>query len=124
MTSLRKSGYLDESGDTKKLTEEGRKASAAVSAMPRGAALLKFYRKEIGEGAPRQIFEVLVKAGGRPIARDELGTHAGVDPAKSTFRNAMTVLRSWDIVDVGEKGKAIALSAEVSEALAMAGAAA
>jgi ribosomal protein S19E (S16A) len=114
MTDLRKSGYITDRDDRRVLTDAGRDKASTVPALPSGKNLLDHYRREIGECAARQIFEILIEAAGKPMTADELAGAAGIDIAKSTFRNAMTDLRTWDIVD-GKKE--LKLSDELLEAL-------
>ena len=47
-----------------------------------------------------------------------LATAANIDPAKSTYRNAISDLSTWDLFDVRKEGRArfIRLSCELAEA--------
>lgn len=71
-------------------------------------------RREIGYGAARRIFETLVDAGGVPLTRELIAERCGIDLATSTFRNTLTDLRKWDLID-GKRD--LSLSAEMVEAL-------
>lgn len=119
LSDLRKAGYLDGDVGARVLTEAGRAAALSVPALPTGAALVDYYRREIGDGAARRIFETLVDAAlvngrGQMLARAQIAERCGIDLATSTFRNALSDLRKWDLID----GKAeLALSREMVEAI-------
>ncbi len=114
LTDLRKRGYLRDQGGLRTLTAEGIAAAADTPPLPTGPELLEYYRAQLGTGAARQIFEVLVERSPMALDRVALANMAGVDDAKSTFRNALTELRTWDLFEGRDE---LRLSREVAEAI-------
>lgn len=103
LSALRKNGWIDERGDLIVLTDAGRAALPDdYEPLPTGAELLAHWRGEIGGGAAGAVFEVLLGALPERLARDTVAGLAGLDPAKSTIRNAYSKLRSFDLVEGDE----------------------
>lgn len=114
LTDLRKRGFMVDGPGKRRLTPAGFEAAKDVPPLPTGAALLDHYRAQLGQGAARQIFEVLVKAHPSAVLRGELADQAGVDPGTSTFRNALTDLRAWELFDGRDE---LRLAPAIAEAL-------
>jgi hypothetical protein len=92
-------------------TPKGIKAAGPVTQMPKGAALVGYWRTRLGKGAPRSVFDVLVDAK-EPLLRAEVATRAGISETSSTWRGALAKLRGLSLIDDIEKTK-LALAKEL-----------
>lgn len=66
--------------------------------LPTGPALLDYWRAELGEGVPRQVFELLITSWPQAVSNAEIAEALGIDPGLSTLRNALSRLRSMGVV--------------------------
>jgi len=80
MTELKQGGLMETVNEggviVRRLTDEGRRAAAAIPKLPSGEKLLSHWRHKL-RGMARQMFEALVQAGGEPMSRGELAERAG-----------------------------------------------
>jgi hypothetical protein len=96
LSTLRTRGLIAEHGEHLVLTDAGVDAAGGVDPLPSGPELLEHWRAEIGGGAPRRIFDLLVAEYPRALGRDEITAATGDDG--STLRNALSKLRSLDLI--------------------------
>jgi DNA-binding IclR family transcriptional regulator len=109
LSALRKAGLIESSGsDDLALTKEGRKAAGPSPKPKNSAETIAMWRGIIKESAPLALFDVLVESHPNMIARRTLSIEAGINPDVSTFRNALSRLRTHGILD--EQGDDVRLS--------------
>lgn len=115
LTPLRKAGYVETIGDRYHLTPAGLSAGAGLPRGPEGRALIDFWRTELGnDNAERRIFEHLLAQWPRADSRANIAAACGIDLEKSTWRNALTTLGSYDLID--RHGQTISVSHDLMEA--------
>lgn len=100
LTKLRGRGDIVSHGDEIEATAKARREHPSVPALPTGRALLEFWRDELGDGAPRQLFDCFVLFDG-PIDAAKLAELSGVRNDRSTMRNALTKLRRLGLITKG-----------------------
>lgn len=91
-----RSAGLVTGGDTAALTDAGRKAVGTYDPLPTGAALLDYWKRELGGGHGR-ILQALIDTG-RTLSYDELGKRAGI-ASEHTMRKYLGTLRTSELVD-------------------------
>jgi hypothetical protein len=114
LAALRRDGFMRTTttpGQDLVATPEGLKAAGPVTQMPKGAALVGYWRTRLGKGAPRAVFDVLVDAK-EPLLRAEVATRAGISETSSTWRGALAKLRGLSLIDDIDKTK-LALAKEL-----------
>ena len=99
LSKLRGLGLVEGGGDALRLTERGVAAAGDAPPLPTGAELIDYWRSRLGEGAPRRIFEVMVRQPNGMFTDEYLAAEAGIELGTSTMRNAMSKLRSLGLVD-------------------------
>lgn len=102
---LRRAGLVEGNASAYHLTPYGREITASIVSTPGdGAAAVEHWRKELGRGVARQMFDALSTAGEAGLPASELGAAAGVDPKVSTFRLGISRLRSLDLITGDREG--------------------
>lgn len=97
VSKLSTSGYIERRGeDLVALTKEGLAAAGDVPRVESSDELLAMWLGKV-KGKAKDMLEFFATEG-RPITKAELAEHVRVDPALSTFRNAMSQLRSRDLI--------------------------
>ena len=96
LSTLRTRGLIEEHGDQLVLTRAGATAAGGVAPLPTGPELVEHWRNEIGGGAPRRIFDVLIDRYPAELSRSDITALTGDDG--STLRNALSKLRSLDLI--------------------------
>jgi hypothetical protein len=100
LSTLRKPGWITDNGaGCLVITAAGRDELGSFDPLPTGAALLDYWRGEIGNGKPRDIFEELLASYPEEVSGVDLATRLGIDPAVSTLRNGLSTLRSLGVVE-------------------------
>lgn len=95
----RKNGWIVGGiGDTLKATGDGVAALGKYEPLPTGAALRRYWQQELGEGAPRQIFDLVLQAYPGPIDKETIGEQTGIVVNGSTMRNALSRLRTLELI--------------------------
>jgi hypothetical protein len=104
IAQLRAKGLIngDRGGFT--LTEAGQNAASSVPDAPTGPEAIDHWRRELGDGAPRAIFEALVDAAPNRLSAGDLERATGINPAISTFRVAIAKLRNLELIDGNRSG--------------------
>jgi hypothetical protein len=98
LSALRTRALIETPDDEVVLTAAGRKLAGPAPAPKSTAETIAMWRDKL-EQAPRALLDVLVAAHPRFVDRTTLGTKAGVDPTKSTLRNALSRLRVQGLID-------------------------
>ncbi len=95
---LRSEGLIDGGRGGYRLTTVGEQAARDIPLPPTGPEAIDHWRRELGDGAPRQLFDALIGAGSHGRSAGELQNETGVDPAVSTFRVAIAKLRNLELI--------------------------
>ena len=101
---LRQANYIAGDRGGFRLTPAGESAAAHVPAAPTGKEAIEHWRKELGDGAPRRIFDALVDAYPHTLSADDLHGGTGIDPRLSTWRVAVAKLRNLELVEGNRSG--------------------
>lgn len=104
MSRLRKGGLVAEHGDMIELTTLGKSAALDVPGVPSGQDAIDYYRAKIGAGATRDFFECLLKHRDSTLTAEKIQTETGLDPKISTFRLAVSTLRSMGLLEGNRDG--------------------
>jgi hypothetical protein len=100
LSTLRGSGCIADNGEgCLVITAAGRDELGSFDPLPTGPALLDYWRGEIGNGKPRDIFEELLAAYPEALTNQLLAERLGIDPSVSTLRNGLSTLRSLGVVE-------------------------
>ncbi|HEX7769383.1 MAG TPA: DUF87 domain-containing protein [Dokdonella sp.] len=110
IAKLKQAGYIVGDRPGYNLTPEGEAAAAHIPPAPTGPEAIEHWRRELGDGAPRRIFDALVDAYPGQLSASDLFDRTGVDPSMSTYRVAVAKLRNLELVD-GDRGGMSASSA-------------
>lgn len=115
LSTLKRDGLIDVAGDLIRPTESGLDAGIGVAPLPTGKALVDWWRAKIGGGAPGAIFDALLDARHHTfVTVEELAIATGYSAESSTMRNALSKLRTLEIIG---RGQPIALTDELLEAI-------
>jgi hypothetical protein len=100
ITSLRKADFFEERGGQFYPTQRAVDyVGDDYTPLPTGPELLAFWLGEVGSGSsPGRMLSALHSAHPQMLDAQDLGGRAGVDWTKSTFGNALTVLRKLGIL--------------------------
>jgi hypothetical protein len=110
--TLTRLGYMGKSGNDLVATTAGLKAAGPVAPMPKGSALVPYWRSKLGKTAGRAVFDVLVNAK-VPLLRAEVARLAGTVETSSTWRTAIAKLRGLSLVDDVENNTKLVLAKEL-----------
>ncbi len=95
--ALRSRGLIENAGDQLRITAAGNAALGTFSPLPRGEELLAHWRTQLGK-AERLILEELYRAYPQMLSRDEIAERTGYEVEGGGFRNAMSRLRTLELV--------------------------
>jgi hypothetical protein len=104
LSDLRVRGLIETPGLAVNLTAAGRNIIGPVTQPHTTTATITMWREKVREASPRAIFDVLIASYPKPISREDLGSRAGIDWSKSTFRNALSRLRVQGLIEENEHG--------------------
>lgn len=117
LTDLRTNNVVEQRGQSFAATSEAISAyNHLVPPLPSGDELIAGWAAKLGNGVPRRIFDVLVSFKGQKVHKKDAASDADVDPSSSTFRNALTDLRKYGLLESG-RGEALSLTPHVIEAI-------
>jgi hypothetical protein len=119
LSALRTAGYLDETGGLFAPSQAGLDAYGAEAPPPAATTedLLAMWRAALGKASVAML-DTLVYAYPDEVAREDLAAHTGYSLSSSTFRNAVSALRTNGLLEDLPDG-----SYRASEALFLSGAA-
>lgn len=109
---LTRLGFMTRTGGDLSATAAGIRAAGPVTQMPKGSALVAHWRTQLGKGAARSVFDVLVNATG-PVARSDLAFRSNISEKSSTWRAALATLRGLSLVDDVENKTKLVLAKEL-----------
>lgn len=102
LSGLRTKGYSQGYGDDNKITDAGLAALGSYEPLPSGQALVTWWLGKIGGGAPRAFLEYIVGRYPDAVSREELAGETGYSTNSSTFDNALSKLRTLELIERGE----------------------
>lgn len=98
MSSLRTKGWMDGRGDPLTITEDGLEVLGDYDPLPTGAALLAHWLGQLGK-AERAILETLAGSYPNPMDKSSLGFASGYEPGGGGFNNALSRLRTLELIE-------------------------
>jgi uncharacterized protein DUF87 len=99
LSQLRTAGYAAGDRAGLKITETGLVALGEFSPLPEGAELREYWLGWVGrDSAPGRVLQALIAAWPKTVARDELAERAAQSASSSTYRNALSTLRTLGLV--------------------------
>lgn len=97
VSALRSASRIEGSGDRMTITQAGLDALGTYEPLPHGEALLQHWLRQLGK-AERAALEVLVQAYPAAVTKDVVGQRAGYEPNGGGFNNAISRLRSLELI--------------------------
>jgi hypothetical protein len=85
-----------------RITSAGVEALGQYEPLPTGAALRRYWQNELGSGAARQIFDLLIEAYPGEVDKQAIARATSLTLDGSTMRNALSRLRVLELVPRGE----------------------
>lgn len=99
MSTLRGKGYIEGSNTSPSITQAGLDALGDYEALPSGRALVEHWLREVGrESSEGRLLLALLDNYPDWVHHADLSEMTGIDRTKSTYRNAMSRLKSLDLV--------------------------
>lgn len=105
LSSLRSKGCAEGYGDTISITAAGRSALGDFDPLPAGKDLLEFWYQKL-EKAPREILKALAGVYPRELSKAELSELSGYSLTSSSYANALSTLRSLELISGYQEMKA------------------
>lgn len=100
LSTLRGPGWITDNGaGCIVITDAGIAELGDFDPLPTGEALLEYWRAQIGNGKPRDMFEELLAVYPDELTAPVLAERLGIDPGVSTLRNGLSTLRSLGVVE-------------------------
>jgi hypothetical protein len=97
LSALRSGGLIDGSGDALRIMDAGVDALGHFEPLPTGDALLDHWRSQLGK-AERIALDVLAAVYPRGMSKEELAEHARYAPDGGGFNNALSRLRTLELI--------------------------
>lgn len=97
VSALRSAGRINGSVHLLTITQAGLDALGSYEPLPHGEALLQHWLRQLGK-AERAALEVLVQAYPKALIKDIVGARAGYEPNGGGFNNAISRLRSLELI--------------------------
>lgn len=113
LSALRRQGYMEGGKANLRITDAGFDACGAWEPLPTGWALVEHWLGQLPK-AERAILEVLVAVYPSPLSKADLGVRTGYEPTGGGFNNALSRLRTLELI---ERGTEIRASADLMEAV-------
>lgn len=98
VSALRTRGLLGGDAGRVTITAEGLAELGPYEALPSGQALLEHWLRQLSK-AERSILQTLATAHPRALAKDEIATEAGYEPNGGGFNNALSRLRTLELIN-------------------------
>lgn len=96
VSTLRTAGYVTDDGSSFTATAAGIEAIGDYETLPTGAALRAHWQGQLGNGAPRRMFDLL--CGMHPHAWESAALRAEMGGGDRTFSNAVSRLRTLELI--------------------------
>lgn len=97
ISALRGRRFLDGSGDRLVPTEEGLQGLGSYTPLPTGSALLEHWLGQLGK-AEREALRVLADTWPNTLSKEDVATMAGYAPDGGGFNNALSRLRTLELI--------------------------
>lgn len=97
LSALRTNGFITGSGDSLEITDAGLEALGPYDPLPTGQALLDHWMRQLGK-AEREALRVLVEAWPKALSKEHTAACAGYAPDGGGFNNALSRLRTLELV--------------------------
>jgi Helicase HerA, central domain len=97
ISALRTAGYLTGSGDRLDITDSGLEALGGFDPLPTGAALLDHWLGQLGK-AEREALRVVADAWPDALTKEDIASQAGYAADGGGFNNALSRLRTLELV--------------------------
>lgn len=98
ISSARSAGRLVGSGDCLQITDRGLADLGAFEPLPTGQALLQHWLGKLGK-AERSALSRLAEIYPRASSKEDLAAHAGYEPSGGGFNNALSRLRTLELIE-------------------------
>ncbi len=98
LSALRSKGWMEGRGDDLRITDAGLAALGSYDPLPTGRDLLDHWLRQLDK-APRLILETLAGAYPAALTKDEVAARAGYQPNGGGFNNALSRLRTLELID-------------------------
>lgn len=97
LSALRSKGYLAGSGDRLQITGAGVDALGPYDPLPAGADLRDYWLRQVGK-SERLILEALAGAWPKAMSKEQLGAATNYEPSGGGFNNALSRLRTLELI--------------------------
>ena len=97
LSSLRSKGWIEGRGDPITITADGLAALGDYEPLPQGRALVDYWMGQLGK-AERAVLETAVAHYPTPLSKDQVAQIAGYEPSGGGFNNALSRLRSLELI--------------------------
>lgn len=97
ISALRTVGFITRSGDNLDITDTGLEALGGFDPLPTGVALLEHWLRQLGK-AERETLRVIANAWPEALSKDEVAAQAGYAADGGGFNNAISRLRTLELV--------------------------
>lgn len=98
LSALRSKGWMDGRGDTLRITEAGISALGEYDPLPIGEELRSYWLGQLDK-APRSILEVLTEEYPNALTKEEIAAKAGYEAGGGGFNNALSRLRTLELIE-------------------------
>lgn len=100
ISSLRTKGYLTGGGAALQITEAGLDALGTLEQLPTGAELVEHWQRELGaESCPAAVLGALYRAYPQALDKTDIEHETGYSASSSTVRNALSTLRTRELIE-------------------------
>lgn len=97
LSSLRTKGWIEGAGHLCRITHPGRIALGSYEPLPTGRALQDYWLAQLAK-AERAILSALISVYPSPLDKVRLGERTGYEPGGGGFNNALSRLRTLDLI--------------------------
>jgi len=105
LSALRTAGRIDGRGDNMRITSQGRTDLGPVEPLPRGRALVDYWCNRLGK-CEREIVRELVRIYPKATDHATLANRTGYQPTSGGFKNALSKLRTLELITRGSEIRA------------------
>lgn len=98
LSALRTGGLIEPGSDPLRISEEGTRALGSVEPLPTDDQLRDYWIAKAGGKAERAILTVIFEAWPRSLSKEDVATQAGYAPDGGGFNNALSRLRTMELI--------------------------
>jgi hypothetical protein len=96
LSALRSKGFIEGSGDNIRITDRGI-STGPYEPLPTGQALIDYWMNQLGK-AERSILSVLIESYPSALIKEELAALSGYEASGGGFNNALSKLRTLELI--------------------------